>query len=432
MSYDNFWTRISSAVSRVLKTPAPRPTLLSISVYCWIVVLATAYALDLVRQTKHGLTNGLGRPFGDDFINYWSAPFLAWSGRASDVYDWQAFHDFQQTVVGGHLQFYRYSYPPVMLLLSAPLAILPYLPGLAAWLFASWLAFYRALRLAAPSGAALLSLATPAFLLNAVGGQNGAWTAALLGGGLSLLERRPAIAGVMFGLMAYKPHLAILLPFALAAGRQWRAIAFASLTVGLLAFASVTLFGIESWRDYLRNTELLRTMILEDGTGVWHRMMSVFVMARHGGLDVAHAYALQAIVGSAAAGTIVVVWSRPVAAELRNALLLLGGCLATPYLQDYDLVFGAFIAAWLVSRGEASAGERMLAACPGALAVLAPLFAAPLANHMGIATGPLFFAPAFAIVATRALARTPRKSVAIDPALDRPLQGEFLSPSSQS
>jgi arabinofuranan 3-O-arabinosyltransferase len=388
--------------------------------------------MDLVRQTTDGLTNGAGRPLGDDFINYWSAPFLAWSGRAADVYDWQAFHAFQHSIVGGHLQFYRYSYPPVMLLLSAPLAALPYLPGLAAWLFASWLAFYRALRLAAPSGAALLSLATPAFVLNAVGGQNGAWTAALLGGGLTLLERRPAIAGILFGLMAYKPHLAILLPFALAAGRHWRAIAFAGLTAGLLAFASIMLFGIEIWRDYLRNTELLRTMILEDGTGVWHRMMSVFVMARHGGLDVAHAYALQAIVGLAAAGIVVVVWSRPVAAELRNALLLLGTCLATPYLQDYDLVFGAFIAAWLVSRAKASGGDRTLAAIPSALTVLAPFFAAPLANHLGIATGPLFFAPAFAIVATRALTRTQRKSIAIDRSLDNPLQSDVLSSSAQS
>jgi arabinofuranan 3-O-arabinosyltransferase len=381
MLFINFWPRIASAVSRTWKAPASRPDLLYASAYCWIFVASAAYAMDLLQQTTRGLTNGAGRPLGDDFINYWSAPSLAWSGRARDVYDWQAFHLFQQNIVGAHLQFYHYSYPPVMLLLSAPLAALPYLPGLAAWLIASWIAFYRALRLAAPRGAALLSLATPAFLLNAVGGQNGAWTAALLGGGLSLLERRPAIAGVLFGLMAYKPHLAILLPLALAAGRQWRAMVFASLTVGLLAFASVMFFGIEIWRDYLHNTEVLRTEILEDGTGVWHRMMSVFVMARHCGLDVAHAYALQAMAGCAAAGIILVVWSRPAAPELRNASLLLGTCFATPYLQDYDLVFGAFVAAWLVRRAAASDGDRALAAIPGVLAILAVSCRAALQPH---------------------------------------------------
>jgi hypothetical protein len=55
-----------------------------------------------------------------------------------------------------------------------------------------------------------------------------------------------------------------------------------------------------------------------------------------------------------------------------------------------------------------------------------------LANHLGIATGPLFFAPAFAIVATRALTRTQRKSIAIDRSLDNPLQSDVLSSSAQS
>ena len=76
-------------------------------------------------------------------------------------------------------------YPPVMLLLTAPFALIPYVPALFVWLSASWYAFYRALRLAMPGrGVLLLALASPAVLINAVGGQNGLWTAALLGGGL--------------------------------------------------------------------------------------------------------------------------------------------------------------------------------------------------------------------------------------------------------
>jgi hypothetical protein len=55
-----------------------------------------------------------------------------------------------------------------------------------------------------------------------------------------------------------------------------------------------------------------------------------------------------------------------------------------------------------------------------------------LANHLGIATGPLFIAPAFAIVATRALRRTQRKSIAIDRARDAPFQSDVLTSSAQS
>src|SRR5674476_393924 len=102
------------------------------------------------------------------------------------------------------LDGYHYSYPPVMLLLTAPFALIPYVPALFVWLSASWYAFYRALKLAMPRrGVLLLALAAPAVLINAVGGQNGCWTAALLGGGLSLLERRPYFAGALFGTMIY-------------------------------------------------------------------------------------------------------------------------------------------------------------------------------------------------------------------------------------
>ena len=71
-------------------------------------------------------------------------------------------------------------------------------------------------------------LAAPAVFINAVGGQNGTWTAALFGGGLSLLERRPLLAGGLLGLLIYKPQLALLIPVALLAGRHWRAFAAAA------------------------------------------------------------------------------------------------------------------------------------------------------------------------------------------------------------
>src|SRR3546814_5650024 len=46
-------------------------------------------------------------------------------------------------------------------------------------------------------------------------------SAAILLAGLHQLDRRPLVAGVLFGCMAYKPHLAVLLPVALlVAGRR--------------------------------------------------------------------------------------------------------------------------------------------------------------------------------------------------------------------
>lgn len=342
-----------------------------------------------------------GRPFGDDFINYWSAAWLAFHGRAAEIYDWNAFHVFETGVAGTPIDFYHYSYPPILLVLTAPLAALPYVPGLFAWLVSGWCAFYAALRVASPTQGLWLALATPAIFLNAVGGQNGTWTAALLGGGLTHLERRPLLSGVLFGCLAYKPQMGLLLPIALAAGGCWRTIAAAAGTAAALFAASVMLFGIELWADYLANIGVLRERILEDGTGVWHRMMSVFVAARRIGADVTTAYAIQAVMALFSAIVVALLWRRrdcPVA--LKYAALVLGTCLATPYLQDYDLVVGAFVAVW-VHEGMADRPRIALMTAGGVL--LLPLFGASLASVTGLAIGPLVLMPAFAAVVWQAV-----------------------------
>jgi hypothetical protein len=114
---------------------------------------------------------------------------------------------FEQAVVGASLDAYHYSYPPVLLLLTTPLARMAHVPALLAWLAAGWYTFYRALRLAMPGqGALLLAPAAPAVFINAVGGQNSTWTAALFGGGLSLLRATALLAGGLLRLLINKPQ----------------------------------------------------------------------------------------------------------------------------------------------------------------------------------------------------------------------------------
>ena len=317
-------------------------------------------------------------------------------GRAEQIYDWAAFHVFQQSATGPKLGNYHYSYPPVLLLLTAPLGLLPYLWGWFAWTLLGWLAFYRALVLAARRHVLLLALATPAVFSNAVCGQNGTWTAALLGGGLALIDRNPRLAGVLFGLMAYKPHFGLLLPIALIAGRRWQTFMFAAITVAGLVALSIAVFGVDVWRGYLFNLPQLRAVILEDGTGVWHRMMSIFVAARRLGADVPLAYVIQALFAAIAAATVAWSWwTTSCPPSLRNALFLLGTCLATPYLQDYDLVFTAFVAVWLCDVVE----NHPARTCRIAIAALliGPVMAAPLGLATGLAFGPLFIMPAYVV-----------------------------------
>jgi hypothetical protein len=234
--------------------------------------------------------------------------------------------------------------------------------------------------------------------INALGGQNGAMTAALLGGGLALMDRRPLVAGLLFGLLAYKPHLALMLPFALIAGRRWLTVGATGVTVIVLVTVSAVAFGVDRWLEYANNLSLLRTGILEDGTGVWHRMLSVFVFARRLGAGVGPAYALQAATALAAAFFIARSWLRDDPAHIRNAMVIVGTCLATPYLQDYDLVMGAFVVVWLHREEARSQISAQWIRTGMAMILLLPLVAAPLAKLTGLAFGPLFIIPVLALL----------------------------------
>jgi arabinofuranan 3-O-arabinosyltransferase len=165
---------------------------------------------------------------------------------------------------------------------------------------------------------------------------------------------------------------------------------------GTLLAVSAIWFGTEVWSEYLRNLGVLRQMILEDGTGVWHRFVSVFVGARRLGAPVAAAYVVQTVAAALACIAVAWVWFGDAPAGVKNAVLVLGTCLATPYLQDYDLVFGALVVAWLWQCPVRCASERVLQISAGLLLLL-PLVAAALAHLTGLALGPLFIAPLFVV-----------------------------------
>jgi hypothetical protein len=370
--------------------------------HVWIALAGAFVVFDLYRKTGVGLTDGDGRPIGDDFVNYFSGAYLALHQRVSEIYHWSAYHAFQEQLVGAAVSpNYNYSYPPLALVLTLPLAALPYLPALGVWLIGGWYAFFSALRLAMPN-AALLALAAPAVFVNTYCGQNGVWTAALLGGGLCLLPRAPVIAGVLFGLQAYKPHLALMVPVALLAGRQWRAMLAAAATVAVLALASLALAGWDGWRAFLDVTPILRKVTLEDADAVWHRNVSVFMMVSRLGGGIAAAYAAQMVAALLAAALVACAWAKDVPAPARNAMVMIGLLFATPYLQDYDLVLGAFIAAWLLSLDTEAKPDTRLA-CASIL--LMPLLASPLAKLTGLAFGPLFVLPALMLTARAMFAK---------------------------
>ena len=188
-------------------------------------------------------------------------------------------------------------------------------------------------------------------LVNAGHGQNGFLTAALIGGALVMLDRRPAVAGILFGLLSYKPQFGLMIPLVLIATQRWRAFGFAAITVAALAAVSTVAFGPTVWSAFLASTEFSRVIVLEAGDTGWHKIQSVFSWVRMWGGPVAVAYAIHAAVVIVLGVMLVRLWRSDRPYPLKAGALIIASVLSTPYALDYDMMALAPAIAFLAIDG---------------------------------------------------------------------------------
>jgi len=288
-------------------------------------------------------------PVGGDFPPFWTASFVALGGHPAAVYDHPTLKAVEKSVLGAQYPGYQpFEYPPVFLAMVLPLALLPYNAALIVWTVVGLAAYLIVMWKIVPGRDALwVALAFPGALLTVLDGQNGLITVALFGGGLLLLERRPWVAGALFGLMCYKPQFGMLLPLALVAARNWRAIAGAALVVTALVGLSTALFGVQAWQGFFNNMPAITHSMLESGDVGFGKIQSIFGAARLWGASVAMSYAMQTAVSLLAAGAVLWIWFKPGQFPVKAAALACGTLLVTPYFVDYDLVLLALPIAWL-------------------------------------------------------------------------------------
>jgi len=299
----------------------------------------------------HGWIVPLDKPSTTDFVSFYAAGRLADAGTPQLAYNLADHLAAEEAVSAPGINYQFFYYPPVYQLLCALLAWLPYLVAFVTFAAATLVAYLAVARriLADTSAPALLALlAFPAVFWTLGLGQNAFLSAALFGGATLLVDRRPVIAGILFGALCYKPHFGLLIPLALIAAGNWRAVAAAAATVAGLVLASVLAFGWVTWRDYIAAAAAAPAMY-ESGRILFAGFVSPFGATRLLGGSIALAYAVQAVATVAGATLVFLVWwRRRLSLPLRAATLASATLIAVPLALLYDLMLGAVAVCWLV------------------------------------------------------------------------------------
>ncbi|MGA8611914.1 MAG: glycosyltransferase family 87 protein [Xanthobacteraceae bacterium] len=324
---------------------------------------------------------------GDKFTAYLNSTFVGWLSKP--------------------LPFRPWVYPPTLLLFVAPFGFLGFVASYLAFQLVSGGLLVAALRHApdrpftAPAVAAAAVLA-PAAAINAINGQLSFLVAALIVAGFRLLKTRPLTAGAVLGLLTFKPQFCLLVPVALVALRQWKAVVVMIGSALALAALSALIFGIDPWISWANE---VAPRYLNPGANadwiaygrIWGD--SVYACALLLGASSGLASGLQNLsIAIGAAATYAAFRSR-LQPDERLAVLLTATILAAPHSLANDQVLlviaGGF---WLVADGSAQAFRSWLVALA--------LWVAPLLDPPPLVViarfKPLFIAAFIALALSRA------------------------------
>lgn len=315
------------------------------------LTLALGYLIVLGGTFLKGdfLLDRQGRPIANDFVSVPAAGRLSLDGAPAAAYDWPTHKQAEVRIIGHDFAgYYGWHYPPTFLFVAAALATLPFVVAAVVSLAATLAAYVAALSGILGRTGIFVALGFPAALWNVTAGQNGFLTAALIGGTLGLMQRRPALAGICLGLLTYKPQFGLLFPLVLIADRRWLTIAVAAaVAIGLAALSSLV-FGSASWQAFMHWLPITGQIVLGEGHADWSRLQSLFGLVRtHGGSE-RLAWSIQAIASAALAIATTALWRSRAPFDLKAAALAAATLVVTPYVYMYDLVVLAVAVAFLI------------------------------------------------------------------------------------
>ncbi len=349
----------------------------------------------------------------NDFIAQYAGARLAARGQISNVYDPRQVHALEREIAGdAGAPSLPALYPPFFYLVLMPLAALDMSDAYRLWaVITLGAAILAALCISPHWHTAVLGLIFPASAFCFAAGQNGNLSAALIGAGLLLLPRRPVAAGICFGLLAaYKPQLALAIPFCLVAGSHWRTATAMGTTIALTILMSLIAFGPDPIVGFVSSMTATTQDHFSDVSGhLWPRMPTVLAAMLQVTTDKTLAWTVQGLAAILALSGLTYVWRKCTGPTMRALALVAAIPLATPYYFDYDLAVFVIPLAFLVrdiqTRGLAR--EHCL--------LLAVLWVMPPAMTFAPATGQWPIAPIVWIVLLAHAALTTTRPSSIYP-----------------
>jgi alpha-1,2-mannosyltransferase len=321
--------------------------------YCKILLALEIATFVFFVAGTHGLIVPLTRPVSTDFVSFYAAGTLTDAGTPQLVYDQAQHHAAEEQATEAGIGYNYFYYPPVFLLVCALLGHLPYLVAFVAFEITTLVLYLFVARSILDKDGWLRLLPVVAFPIvfwNFAFGQNAFLTASLFGGATLFIDRRPLLAGMLFGALCYKPQFGLLVPLALAAGGHWRAFAAAFAMAAALCLLSLVVFGWETWRAFIM-AAAASPAVYSSGSITFDGYINMFGAIRHIGGAENIAYAMQAVAILSAAALVAFVWHRKLPLPARAAALASSALVAAPLALFYDLMLAAIATLWLL-RGD--------------------------------------------------------------------------------
>lgn len=285
---------------------------------------------------------------GTDFLAFWGAGHVTIGGDPAAAYD-LAVQEQVQTATGSE-GWFAFVNPPPFLFAAAPFGALPFPLAWIAWVMVTY-ALWAWAAISAFPRLWPVALVFPGALIAAGHAQTGLLTGALLVGAAALVDRRPVVSGLLIGALIIKPHLAILLPFWLAAGGRWRAFGAACVSVAGLLSISWLVFGTQTMLGYTDSWQASAQIMAGDDPEFYLRMATPYSQLRLF-IPVSIALIINGVIMLALIVLAMLSWRRFYGdAQGSAALVLAGAALASPYLFNYDLPFLVYPLLWLVQTG---------------------------------------------------------------------------------